>query len=99
MKLQLSDSNLDLIRNIVARHVDATQHQPIIFGSRATGNSKKYSDVDLGFLGDTPLSKRSYLRIVDDLAESDLPYKVDVVDFAVSEDSFRKHALRSYQKL
>lgn len=99
VKLQLSDQHLALIRQILHRHLDVRQHQPIIFGSQASGTARQYSDVDLGFIGTLPLDKQAYIRIVDDLEESTLPYKVDVVDFATAEASFRDHALRHYQKI
>ena len=99
MKLQIPLDHLDLIRGIVYRHVDAREHQPVIFGSRANGTAQTYSDVDLGLLGDQPINKQAYIRMVDELEESSLPYKVDVVDFATAEDSFKKIALKNYQKI
>ena len=51
----------------------------IIFGSRAKGNYKKYSDIDLAFIGNIDFNtKLEILEKIDDLL---LPYEVDLIDF------------------
>ena len=50
-----------------------------LFGSRAEGKNTPYSDIDLAFESDKYISKKlSQLRYI--LEESNLPYKVDIVD-------------------
>ncbi|WP_297454347.1 nucleotidyltransferase domain-containing protein [Persephonella sp.] len=50
-----------------------------LFGSRAEGRNTQYSDIDLAFDLDKDISgKLSQLRYI--LEESNLPYKVDIVD-------------------
>ncbi|WP_029520312.1 nucleotidyltransferase domain-containing protein [Persephonella sp. IF05-L8] len=50
-----------------------------LFGSRAEGKNTPYSDIDLAFESDKDISKKlSQLRYI--LEESNLPYKVDIVD-------------------
>jgi len=97
--LQLEEKHLNTVRQIVEQHVDARVWQPIIFGSRASGNASKYSDIDIGFLGPRPMSQQVLYRVMDDLEESDLPYKVDVVDFFEVEEDFRRIALKSYERI
>ncbi len=99
MNAQLADNYLRQLRQIVARHVDVSRHQPIIFGSRAVGTAQRYSDIDLGFLGEEPVDPRAMLRIIDELEEPDLPYRVDVVDFAGSDPDFKSSALKNYTRL
>jgi predicted nucleotidyltransferase len=54
-----------------------------LFGSRARGDAKKYSDWDLGVTGGTtPITSHDYLQLkdrLDDLAE-DLPRFVDLIN-------------------
>lgn len=57
MALQIPANHLDVMRRIVRQYVDTTAHEPVIFGSRAAGTARTYSDVDLGFLGEQPLDK------------------------------------------
>lgn len=67
------------------------------FGSRVNGNAKPYSDLDLAILGDTPLSLVEHADLVDDFSESDLSWKVDLVDWCLISDDFRAIIEQKYQ--
>lgn len=60
------------------------------FGSRVTGKAKPFSDLDLAIMGDEPLSLETRARLEEAFSESELPWKVDVLDWALSDQSFRK---------
>ncbi len=59
------------------------------FGSRARGHAKPYSDLDLAILGGSPLPDRLMFDLKEAFDESDLPFAVDVVDWAGASGSFR----------
>ena len=52
-----------------------------VFGSRARGTTKPYADLDLALKGDAPLSFEALVDLAEAFSESDLPFKVDVVDW------------------
>jgi len=60
-----------------------------VFGSRAHGGARQYSDLDLALEWDRPLGLDIIGRIAEALSESDLPYKVDIVDLATVEPAFK----------
>ena len=60
------------------------------FGSRAKGTAKPYSDLDLAILGSEPLPLSTAAELTDDFSESDLPSKVEIVDWATTGERFRK---------
>lgn len=60
------------------------------FGSRAKMTAKKFSDLDLAILADEPLAIQTLSALADDFSESDLPWKVDLVDWASTGEAFRK---------
>jgi predicted nucleotidyltransferase len=60
------------------------------FGSRARQTAKPYSDLDLAIIGTDPLGLTLQAALADDFSESDLPWKVDVVDWATTSESFRR---------
>jgi predicted nucleotidyltransferase len=66
------------------------------FGSRITGKAKPYSDLDLVVLADQPLTLDSLASIKDAFDESDLPIRVDVVDWAATSAAFREIILQNY---
>ena len=59
------------------------------FGSRVQGNAKPFSDLDLAVMGETPLDFRQLAALKDAFAESNLPFRVDVVDWAATSEAFR----------
>ena len=50
------------------------------FGPRATWNARKFSDLDLAIIGEQPTGLDLSSRLAEAFAESNLPYKVDLVD-------------------
>ena len=77
-----------IVRDILQKHVP--QCEVWAFGSRAKWNAKQYSDLDLAVITNAPLSLQVSGALADDFAESDLPFKVDVVDWATTSASFRE---------
>src|SRR5215469_2528410 len=60
-----------------------------VFGSRATGRARRYSDLDLVIDAGRPLSFDETAKLSEAFSESDLPYRVDVVDWRVVDDHWR----------
>ena len=87
-RLDVGEAELRILLTILRRHVpDRTVWA---FGSRVTGKAKPFSDLDLAVLGDTPLSIDTLAALNEALAESDLPWKVDVLDWARTGPAFRQ---------
>lgn len=80
--------HLETIKGILRRHVPG--REVWVFGSRATRVAKKYSDLDLVVIGDIPLTLGQLALLENDFDESELPFKVDVVDWATTSESFRQ---------
>ena len=77
-----------IVRDILQKHVP--QYEVWAFGSRAKWTAKPYSDLDLAIITNKPLSLDITASLNEDFSESDLPWKVDVVDWATTSESFRK---------
>ena len=77
-----------MVRAILTTHVPT--HEVWAFGSRVTGSAKEFSDFDLVVIGEKPLALGVHASFVDDFSESDLPYKVDVIDWATTDAAFRQ---------
>lgn len=60
------------------------------FGSRTKKKCKPYSDLDLAIEDDTEISLKQKGQLIDALQNSDLPYRVDIIDLATVDDSFKK---------
>jgi type I restriction enzyme S subunit len=60
------------------------------FGSRVKWTAKSHSDLDLAIITDKPLSLARFAEIREDFDESVLPFRVDIVDWAATSDTFRR---------
>jgi type I restriction enzyme S subunit len=60
-----------------------------VFGSRVKGTSKPYADLDLVIMGDEPVDGKTLRTLKEAFDESNLPYQVDVVEWARTGESFR----------
>jgi len=76
-----------IVHDILQRHVP--QYEVWAFGSRAKGTARRYSDLDLAVITGTPLPWPVSAALADDFSESDLPWRVDIVDWATTSEAFR----------
>jgi len=60
------------------------------FGSRTNGRARRYSDLDLAIDAGRRLTLDEAARLAEDFSDSDLPYKVDIVDWHGIDDRFRQ---------
>lgn len=66
------------------------------FGSRVTGKAKPFSDLDLAIMGDEPLSLETRARLEEAFSESELPWKVDILDWVQADEAFQKIIKQNY---
>ncbi len=85
--LDLRPSHWDIVCEILNKHVP--DRKVLAFGSRATWTAKEYSDLDLAVLGDEPLLLNVKSALTEGFSESDLPFKVDIVEWARIDEAFR----------
>ena len=67
------------------------------FGSRVKWTAKDYSDLDLAVVGNEPLSLRQRGQLADAFEESNLPIRVDVLDWQSISERFRQVILEKYE--
>ena len=84
----ISPDQWEIVRAILERHIHG--REVWAFGSRAGGTVKPHSDLDLAIIGDSPIPIAVSAALSDDFSESDLPWRVDVVDWATTQESFRR---------
>lgn len=60
-----------------------------VFGSRARWTTKASSDLDLAIDAGRPLTRMEIYALADAFEDSDLPYRVDVLDLCRVSDGFK----------
>lgn len=64
----------------------------LAFGSRVKGGAKPYSDLDLSIdNGGESLPAGEFFDLLEVIAESDIPYKVDLSDYSELSEDFKAH--------
>ena len=61
-----------------------------VFGSRATGRARRYSDLDLAIDAGRRLTLDESARLSEAFSDSDLPYRVDLIDWHGIHDRWRR---------
>jgi len=86
----LLDKDLKLIAEAVGKYSEI--EEVVLFGSRAMGNYKKGSDIDLAIVGEKT-DRKIIRRLSEDLNENyPLPYFIDVVCYKdISNEELKKH--------
>lgn len=83
---------LSIVKKIVFKYLDPHDYSVFIFGSRASGQQKKYSDIDLGIESKKPVKSSTIIAMQQEFEDSDLPFTVDIVDFTKVSERFKKVA-------
>lgn len=96
--IQLDDDSLGVVRTILQATPLSRSYSFVIFGSCARGDAKKFSDIDIGIVGKSPVSLRDIALLDEQFKESNLPYNVDVVDLSSTSPEFRRLAYKEAQE-
>jgi type I restriction enzyme S subunit len=88
MPIDLEPGDLASVRAILERHLPGREVR--VFGSRVFGKAKEFSDLDLAVMGEAPVGDAVLADLRDAFRESDLPFKVDILEWATTRESFRR---------
>jgi type I restriction enzyme S subunit len=86
--LDIRAEDLAILRSVLRDHLPQGA-RAFVFGSRARGAARRFSDLDLALEWDRPLGLDRMGSIAEALSEWDLPYKVDILELSTVDQSFR----------
>lgn len=93
--IDLNPKHFEIVQHILAKHVPGCEVRA--FGSRVKWTAKDYSDLDLAVVGSKPLSLRQGHQLAEAFEESDLPIRVDVLDWHAISEEFKKIITEEYE--
>ncbi|MGE3975807.1 MAG: nucleotidyltransferase family protein [Bdellovibrionales bacterium] len=93
MKFGLSLQDWDTVEKFAILPLKKLGAKVFVFGSRARGVHRKFSDLDLMYEIINKPELHIIGKIKDDLVDSSLPIKVDLVDLDELADSYKGSAL------
>ncbi len=86
---------VEIAKSIVLEKLEEKRCRIFVFGSRARGDYHRFSDLDIGII---PLSDKTLnLPDLQDYLnyESLIPFKVEIVNFAIVDDKFKSKAMQN----
>ena len=93
--IDISQHQLKIIKKILRKHVSDCEVRA--FGSRVTLTAKNYSDLDLAIVGKTKLDRKILSDLKEDFRESDILFRVDVLDWHTTSENFKKIIKARYE--
>ena len=89
LHIDLPADHRRLVLDILRAHLPQSA-KAWVFGSRATGRARRYSDLDLAIDAGRRLTLDEIARLTEAFSGSDLPYRVDLVDWRDIDDRWRQ---------
>lgn len=91
---------MEEIRKACARMAaDLEGYRVVLFGSRAAGDARDRSDLDVGVLGDAPLPLKTFYEMEDLFDRIETLYRIDWVDLNRVSPEFRREAMKKTETL
>lgn len=101
MKYGLLDSEFLFLTKYLIEPLKSQGADVFLFGSRATGKYKKFSDIDLLYVINPPhkISNSQIYSLLSFMEDSTFPYKIDLVNDYELARSYRESVERDKIKL
>ena len=85
--IDINSKYLQVVKKILWQYVP--ECEVWAFGSRCKGNAKPYSDLDLAVINTKKLDIKIMYKLRDAFEESNLPIRVDVLDWHAISNEFK----------
>ncbi len=86
--IDIRPADLETVRRILREHVPGLEVRA--FGSRVAWHARETSDLDLALMTDEPLALARMADLRAAFTDADLPFRVDILDWASTSESFRR---------
>jgi len=93
--IDIREQDLLVVKHILEKHVPGCEVR--VFGSRITSKTKKYSDLDLVVVGQEKLSRKTTMLLKEAFENSELSFRVEVLDWNAVSESFKKVIEAKYE--
>ena len=92
--INISPQELAIVRQLIDGAFPDVEVR--LFGSRHKGIVKPYSDLDIVLVGEQKLDWLEVSRLREAFAESELPYRVDLLDWFAISPAFQQVIAQGY---
>lgn len=92
--IDIAPADLEIVQRILSQYVPSLEVRA--FGSRVTWNARATSDLDLALFTTEPLDFALKAELRETFAQSNLPFRVDIVDWAATPEDFQEVIAQEY---
>jgi type I restriction enzyme S subunit len=93
--IQVSQEEMSIIQDIIKKNISNCEVRA--FGSRYKKTARTYSDLDLAVIGKEKLSLRNFYDLKEAFEESDLIFRVDILDWNSTSENFKSIINNGYE--
>jgi len=94
MSHNVADEFITQLKGLILNYLEAYPVKIYFFGSRATGDAGRYSDIDIAVLPNEDLPAHVLAELKDIIEESTIPYHVDIVNLLETDDKFKQKIIK-----
>ncbi len=89
-----NSASIHNLKECVLEYLGNENVKIVVFGSRARGDNITSSDVDIGIISKGEFNTKSLTLLREFIENSNIPFKVDIVDFSSTSEQFKREALK-----
>ena len=93
--INIAPQELATVQRLIAASFPSVEAR--VFGSRYQGTAKPYSDLDIVLVGKQKLDWQQVSLLREAFAESDLSFRVDVLDWYAISSQFQQVIAQGYE--
>lgn len=83
--IAIEEEQFKILQDILRKYFPKEEIR--VFGSRFKHTHKPYSDIDIAIVGNGKIDLKIYSKVKEELEESNLKYRVDLLDwYSISEE-------------
>lgn len=97
--MNLSKAQEDVVREILREVFGNKPVEAYLFGSRVDGTATKASDLDILLKGPQPIPLKTMALLREKFEESNLPFRVDLLDDHTLSPEFRARIMTTSRRL
>ena len=91
MAVQLEEKDLKTAKKLLKMELEGTNSKVYVFGSRADGTARKFSDLDLAIdFNGQKMPQEIKFELEDFFEASSMSIRVDIVDLNAISENFKK---------
>ena len=93
----MNNKYINTLKEVFNQYLANEKVKIFLFGSRARKSNYPFSDIDIGIIPYGKIDENKLTLIKEKIENSNIPYKVEIINFNNTSEDFRKEALKDIE--